>query len=476
MNLSRRWSQRKTMELDMHDHKEIKPEEIFLILSGIIESAEEVRASFVKLETAGTKGPRNSLNEFEEYITTATIIIETMRALLNMPQVVGSKESLLRVGNLLVEIKKEIGKMGNDSAFLRSFSSLILRSPLEKKNNALQAEGKYFLQLLQKNCSDRAAIQQTQLTQADVKIDNDEGQAFWENHLGIENPLVEWELFVSELGNFLNRKLSVEEQELLRFILDYTRTGFVSRFRFAEFLKGFAPLSSSIENLKILISQSWFYGYLSGEEAKKLLENQPSGTFLVRFSKSCGGSFVLCFVMEEGKIFSVLVESCMPECVKVSERADNNSIVVLKFPTLYDMLNHYGDYLEQPMETSFFKSDWFHGDITNEEAENLLSNTSDQKEGTFLIHLNKTGNGFVCSYLHGKKVLHSDINSISSCLFDAANFASICAFIKQNRGVLKYNFDVEGIPNLKIVPWPSDFQSTPVIIYLWTIERHETGG
>lgn len=44
------------------------------------------------------------------------------------------------------------------------------------------------------------------------------------------------------------------------------------------------------------LSETWFYSYLSLEEAHKFLEVHPVGTFLVRFSSSKPGSFAIDFV------------------------------------------------------------------------------------------------------------------------------------------------------------------------------------
>ena len=40
----------------------------------------------------------------------------------------------------------------------------------------------------------------------------------------------------------------------------------------------------------------WFHGFLSSVEAERLLERQPVGTYLIRFSKSRSGSFAIGYV------------------------------------------------------------------------------------------------------------------------------------------------------------------------------------
>jgi hypothetical protein len=48
--------------------------------------------------------------------------------------------------------------------------------------------------------------------------------------------------------------------------------------------------------MRSILKEKWFYGFLSGEESIRLLQGQPTGTYLVRFSRSRPGSFALSFV------------------------------------------------------------------------------------------------------------------------------------------------------------------------------------
>jgi hypothetical protein len=75
--------------------------------------------------------------------------------------------------------------------------------------------------------------------------------------------------------------------------IDNADTGFVTVYKWAEFLKGFGPLSQSLEKVRSVMIQEWFHGFLTNAEAQKLLEPCEHGTFLVRFSKSDPGSFAI---------------------------------------------------------------------------------------------------------------------------------------------------------------------------------------
>ena len=77
--------------------------------------------------------------------------------------------------------------------------------------------------------------------------------------------------------------------------------------------------------LKEIFHQQWFYGYLSSKEAEILLNKQPSGTFLVRLSKSAAGNFAIAFVFEQQKIVHLLVTSQQPSGYQIIDQDTNSS-------------------------------------------------------------------------------------------------------------------------------------------------------
>jgi hypothetical protein len=112
-------------------------------------------------------------------------------------------------------------------------------------------------------------------------------------------------------------------------------------YKWSEFLKGFGPLTNVVNNVRTttttaaatnasacttptladaallrdshcrvqvrnILTAPWFHGFLTSREAELLLEDQPIGTFLIRFSRSSGGSFALAFVQEHRKILHIL--------------------------------------------------------------------------------------------------------------------------------------------------------------------------
>jgi hypothetical protein len=57
--------------------------------------------------------------------------------------------------------------------------------------------------------------------------------------------------------------------------------------------------------VKSVVSADWFHGFISANESKRFLEQQGVGTFLIRFSGSRPGSFVLDYVRTVGHVRSV---------------------------------------------------------------------------------------------------------------------------------------------------------------------------
>lgn len=53
----------------------------------------------------------------------------------------------------------------------------------------------------------------------------------------------------------------------------------------------------------------WFHGFINLNESKKFLEQQSPGTFLIRFSGSRPGAFVLDYVKEIGHVRSVRISN-----------------------------------------------------------------------------------------------------------------------------------------------------------------------
>jgi len=201
----------------------------------------------------------------------------------------------------------------------------------------------------------------------------------WELFFGLEptGVMAEWGKFLE----FLRQKLTLNEDEekIIRYIIDPSNTGLISKHKYTEFLKGFGPADQCIQKIKEIFIQPWFYGYLTSKESEALLWGQDPGTFLMRLSKSAPGAFALAFVYEPGKTVHILIQSNQPNGFNILDQESNSQNV---FKDFNQILAFYKAVLLRPFESEIPLQNWFQGDLTGEEAVELLNG---QLSGTFLI-------------------------------------------------------------------------------------------
>jgi len=168
----------------------------------------------------------------------------------------------------------------------------------------------------------------------------------------------------------------------------------VTRYKFSEFLKGFGPLEKALENVKKVVAAEWFFGFISASESKKFWEQQPVGTFLVRFSGSRPGAFVLDYLREPMKVRSVRLTSHPSGGFSALIEGGKERV----FKSLHEVVETYTtmNVLVHPFSSDLPEKDWFYGDISSEEAETLLES---QKYGTFLIRFSNQPGCFAASFV-----------------------------------------------------------------------------
>jgi len=221
--------------------------------------------------------------------------------------------------------------------------------------------------------------------------------------------LLRWLIDLNDLacneGGLGKPGLDAEAERKLQSVLDHSKIGFVSQYKFSEFLKGFGPFNQCANNVKHILSQKWFYGFLSSGECQSLLTaaNAPEGTYMMRFSKSKPGSFALAFV-NNGQVRHILIESDMPNGFRVPEQKKAGQLHLFK--SLQEIINHY-NVLTQPFIWDLPLQDWFHGDVDKEEAKELLQ---DQPDGTFLIRFSTQG-CFAASFMNQGQLHNVLINN-----------------------------------------------------------------
>eukprot|EP01116_Phalansterium_solitarium_P021800 TRINITY_DN6942_c0_g1_i1.p1 TRINITY_DN6942_c0_g1~~TRINITY_DN6942_c0_g1_i1.p1 ORF type:complete len:946 (+),score=293.55 TRINITY_DN6942_c0_g1_i1:174-3011(+) len=235
----------------------------------------------------------------------------------------------------------------------------------------------------------------------DSMIYDTPGRHFWLKHFN-EVLMIEWEFFIKALRQEFANEPAFDEQteKFLLTTLDHWNTGSVSQYKFSEFLKGFGPFDKCIANVKATWSEKWFHGFLSSREAELLMKNddEPDGTFLIRFSKSKPGSFALAF-MKGGEARHILVESYMPDNFKISDQASSGAAKAFK--SIDDIIDNYRYILRSPYTSLLPQTPWFHGDLSTEEATERLGT---QRPGTYLIRFSSKGL-FAASFVDTKNVV-----------------------------------------------------------------------
>eukprot|EP01116_Phalansterium_solitarium_P000643 TRINITY_DN10485_c0_g1_i1.p1 TRINITY_DN10485_c0_g1~~TRINITY_DN10485_c0_g1_i1.p1 ORF type:complete len:913 (+),score=258.32 TRINITY_DN10485_c0_g1_i1:60-2798(+) len=214
----------------------------------------------------------------------------------------------------------------------------------------------------------------------------------WDSLFGFEAIVASWSEFIAGLGLQLTRA----DEESLRTIIDASNTGRVTRFKFQEFLEGFGPLECCVQNVSSITQAAWFRGFTSAVVAKRLLELHPVGTFLIRFSSSVPGNFVLDYVKDPGHVRSVRLWA-HPDggfAAKTEGSSTNQKV----FKSIQELVDTYGTMgiLTTPFSSSLPDMPWFYGEVSSQEAEELLSS---RPAGTFLIRFSQNQGCFAASFV-----------------------------------------------------------------------------
>ncbi len=124
---------------------------------------------------------------------------------------------------------------------------------------------------------------------------------------------------------------------------------------------------------------------MSSREAELLLADEPSGTYLLRFSKSRTGAFALAFIHSDRKIYHTLINSGK-QGFEIEEVNSKQPKICKSLP---DVINHYSLLvLKKPLQSKLPRQPWFQGDLSSEESQELLA---DKRPGTFLVRFTRSG-------------------------------------------------------------------------------------
>lgn len=340
----------------------------------------------------------------EEFLITTELVSSTLACLASTPiSAIPDFRLFYAKLRLFCELQQEYESHVIRSDQLLQFqTNRTTRRKVSRLNSHVHMEIKWVLAAsgITNSLQESLAIRKRSLSRITVQ----EGQAMWEAHFSdLDMDMVPWDRF---LGAFMMQtKLTVDmhDEILLKHILDNDTLGTVTPKQFSSFLKCFGPLDKSLDNVKNLYKQKWFHDFLSVEEVHKLLTEQPPGTFLVRFSRSHSNSFALEYTYTSGKVFTVLIRNDMPNGVYIKE--ENN--VEKMFPNLDALIKHYPDILKHPFQNDLVIQPWFVGDVSTEEAEEMLAA---KPPGTFMVRFAASGRfQYACSFATLQGVKHTMI-------------------------------------------------------------------
>ena len=116
---------------------------------------------------------------------------------------------------------------------------------------------------------------------------------FW-NTLS-NSPVVSWRTFKHAFVTQISPNASVESLVLLRKVLDNHGSGLISTTHFSHFLNSFGPIDQCLNNMTALFEEPWFKGYVTSAEAEHVLCGAEKNSFLVRFSSTHPGSFIISY-------------------------------------------------------------------------------------------------------------------------------------------------------------------------------------
>jgi len=144
----------------------------------------------------------------------------------------------------------------------------------------------------------------------DFAINDIDGRTLWKaNFLGEDK--VTWNNFVKRLAPKLLTTENDPKFKFLKVILCRTATeDYVECPQFGKVLDWFSPNPLSaplLEHICELVKNTWFHGEISVKQTEDLLiGHQVFGTFLVRFSSTTPGGYVISALTAEKKLYNIL--------------------------------------------------------------------------------------------------------------------------------------------------------------------------
>jgi len=228
-----------------------------------------------------------------------------------------------------------------------------------------------------------------------------EAATFWKSTF--REPLkfmVSWEDFLYGITTHLGCSLTPSDSDNLANLLDPARSEMVSILRFRDFLKGFSPFPDCLTKFVELAREPWYHSYMSHNEAERLLEGEPPGTFLVRHINILPGSLAIALAHSTAHpAASTILHTILYNHEEATKRKKQLKIAekgklspggfsveqdgkLWHFESVPSLVNHFKSILVLPYTMSLIAEPWFYSDLSSQEAIQMLTN---QHGGTFLL-------------------------------------------------------------------------------------------
>ncbi|KAL9653681.1 hypothetical protein ABK040_009156 [Willaertia magna] len=132
-------------------------------------------------------------------------------------------------------------------------------------------------------------------------------KSFWQKNFGDEVFYVKKDTFLDSLFSQFERLKGLKSKtwvDDIDFIIDPTCDDIVSISDLKTIIKWFGPFGDMFVNMEDLLRMKCFWGSLTSIRTQELLEDQPTGTFIIRFCEDRPGDFYISCVEEEENSYS----------------------------------------------------------------------------------------------------------------------------------------------------------------------------
>eukprot|EP01130_Rhizamoeba_saxonica_P016619 TRINITY_DN7712_c0_g2_i1.p1 TRINITY_DN7712_c0_g2~~TRINITY_DN7712_c0_g2_i1.p1 ORF type:complete len:1195 (+),score=196.19 TRINITY_DN7712_c0_g2_i1:24-3608(+) len=256
----------------------------------------------------------------------------------------------------------------------------------------------------------------------------------WISAFGKNAYMVPWDDFVAVLKDSLRYNIK-KEMRYLKYLLDYSGTNFVNASKFSQFLISFGPLHRSIKNLRQLLSQACFCGYLERIEIHRFLETEEEGTYLIRVKKNS---------LHNIGLYYVKMGETQEKLFKYKKLLIDESGFRFRkgtYKTLGELLQSETK-LKIPFESPFSRCPYFHGKIQLKKVEELFKS---EPPGTFLAAFSVEEMKIsMYNKLEGGNIFITDLKRLDKCRleFEGTEYEDINKYVEDYEDIFRHPFSI----------------------------------